>query len=96
MREAGDPCGPLGAIGWQHDERQRDVMHAVNVADQALDHRVIEVIERSEEPALLGLRQQEAEQFAQRQQRADQRGRAVTHAQVGGHQLSTRSGRGGR
>jgi hypothetical protein len=61
LREAGDPGGPLGAIGWQHDERQRDVMHAVNVAGQALDHRVIEVIERSQEPAVLGLRRQAAE-----------------------------------
>ena len=66
MREAGDPGGPPGAIGWQHDERQRDVMHAVNVAGRALGHRVIEVIERSEDPALLGLRRQAAEQVAQR------------------------------
>jgi hypothetical protein len=41
-------------------------MHAVNVAGQALGYRVIEVIERSEEPALLGLRRQAAVQVGQR------------------------------
>jgi hypothetical protein len=38
--------------GGEHDERQRDVMHAVNVVGEALDHRVVEVIERGGEAVL--------------------------------------------
>jgi len=75
-------------------------MHAVNVAGQALDHRVIEVIERREEPALLGLRRQAAEQVAQRLGAGAAAGRsaqACRHVlQLAGQQLSTRSGRGRR
>jgi len=75
-------------------------MHAVNVAGQAVDHRVIVVIERSEEPALLGSRWQAAEQVAQRlgagQQQAGQRGvpsRRTARRATAGDRFGPRGGR---
>jgi hypothetical protein len=65
-------------------------MHAVNVVGEALDHRVVEVIERGGEAVLLGLRRQAAEQVAQRlgvggQQRPDQCERAGSTHLFGGY-----------
>jgi len=81
------PGGLLGAIGWQHGGRQREVMHAANVADQVLDHRVIEAIGQGEKPALLGLRQQAAEQVAQRLGVGAAAGRSGAGVRSGTHGL---------
>jgi len=66
LHEAGHSDRPFLAVGRQHDEHQRDVMHPVDLADQPLDHRVVEVTERGQESPLPRLRRQTAEHLAQR------------------------------
>ena len=52
LQEMGDPGRLLLALGRKHDQQERNVMHPVNTAGQQLDHRVIELIDHVEEPAL--------------------------------------------
>ena len=89
LQDTGDPGRLLLALGRQHDQQERNVMHPVNTADQPLDHRVIELIEHVEEPVLARFGRQAAEQVAQRlgirgQQRPDQRRRAVVQKELPG------------
>jgi hypothetical protein len=95
LQQTGDPGRPLLAPWGQHDQHERDVMHPVNAADKPPDHRLIKFTKHLEEPVLARFARQAAEPVAQhlgigRQQRPDQRTRAVLQRKLPRQHLTAR------